>query len=143
MSDAENPVSSSQPVAEPRSHDLAVMGAAADVMAAEASSAQETRTVAVRELELQMAHQAHGPMGNGNVFGVTPAERLTHAHGMKEFQKAHNQFNVAKIAAASCGLVANAMVLGTYVVFKRVGSSVQLFGKYSARSMKAWPCRDT
>jgi hypothetical protein len=43
------------------------------------------------------------------------------------------------IPTASWGLVAKPMSVETWAAFMRVESLVQLFGRYSARSMKAWP----
>ena len=47
------------------------------------------------------------------------------------------------IPTASAGLVAKVVSSGTCAPAMRTGSSVQAFGRYSARSMKAWPWRDT
>ena len=47
------------------------------------------------------------------------------------------------ISTASAGFVANAVPSGTCVTASRKGSAVQLFGRYSARSTKAWPLTET
>ena len=44
---------------------------------------------------------------------------------------------------SEAGLVEKGVPSGTCAAAIRAGSSVQAFGKYSARSMKAWPWRDT
>ena len=43
------------------------------------------------------------------------------------------------IWTASAGLVANGVPAGTCAAVIRAGSPVQAFGRYKARSMKAWP----
>src|SRR5207249_2178382 len=47
------------------------------------------------------------------------------------------------ILVASFGLVAKPVSGGTYAASRRSGSSVHSFGRYSARSMNAWPWRET
>ena len=47
------------------------------------------------------------------------------------------------ISTASAGLVAKAVPLGTCAAASRAGSVTQLFGRYSARSTKAWPLAET